>query len=86
MAKKRGSSQKKGLLKDSLEDRIPSILTELPGPEARKVLEKDQRFISQSYTRVYPLVVKRARGAVVEDGKKARIFSEKGSSKRLFKR
>jgi len=67
MAKKRGSSQKKGLLKDSLEDRIPSILTELPGPEARKVLEKDQRFISQSYTRVYPLVVKRARGAVVED-------------------
>jgi len=67
MVKKRGSSQKKGLLKDSLEDRIPSILTELPGPEARKVLEKDQRFISQSYTRVYPLVVKRARGAVVED-------------------
>ncbi len=67
MAKKRGSSRKNGPLKDSLEDRIPSILTELPGPEARKVLEKDQRFVSQSYTRVYPLVVKRARGAVVED-------------------
>jgi len=50
-----------------LKDKIPSMITELPGPEARKVLEKDQRFISQSYTRVYPLVVKRARGAVVED-------------------
>jgi len=25
-------------------------------PEARKVLRKDQRFVSQSYTRVYPLV------------------------------
>ncbi len=46
---------------------VPSIITELPGPEARKVLERDQRFISQSYTRVYPLVVKRAQGVWVED-------------------
>ncbi len=45
----------------------PIILTELPGPEARKVLDKDQRFVSQSYTRVYPLVVKRAKGVWVED-------------------
>lgn len=45
----------------------PSIITELPGPEARKILEKDQRFVSQSYTRVYPLVVKRAKGVWVED-------------------
>ena len=42
-------------------------MTELTGPEAKKVLDKDQKFVSQSYTRVYPLVVKRARGAVVED-------------------
>ncbi|MBM4307513.1 MAG: aspartate aminotransferase family protein, partial [Deltaproteobacteria bacterium] len=46
-------------------DRTPLIMTELPGPEARKVLEKDQKFVSQSYTRVYPLVVKRAQGAMV---------------------
>jgi 4-aminobutyrate aminotransferase len=46
---------------------IPSIITELPGPEARKVLEKDQKFVSQSYTRVYPLVVKKAKGVWVED-------------------
>ena len=46
---------------------LPKIMTELPGPEAKKVLEKDRRFISQSYTRVYPLVVKRAKGMWVED-------------------
>ncbi len=46
---------------------VPKILTPLPGPEAKKVLEKDGRFISQSYTRVYPLVVKRAQGVWVED-------------------
>jgi len=46
---------------------LPSIKTALPGPEARKVLERDQRFISQSYTRVYPLVVKKALGVWVED-------------------
>src|SRR4030067_1869098 len=45
----------------------PSIITKLPGPEAKKVLRKDQRFVSQSYTRVYPLVVKKARGLIVED-------------------
>lgn len=46
---------------------VPRILTPPPGPEAKKVLEKDGRFISQSYTRVYPLVVKRAQGLWVED-------------------
>jgi 4-aminobutyrate aminotransferase len=65
--KKRRSSQGNRASGNSVEGTIPSILTELPGPEARKVLEKDQRFISQSYTRVYPLVIKRARGMVVED-------------------
>lgn len=51
----------------SFSEGVPFILTELPGPEARKVLEKDQKFVSQSYTRVYPLVVKGARGIWVED-------------------
>ncbi len=45
----------------------PSIITKPPGPNAKKVLRKDQRFVSQSYTRVYPLVVKKARGMWVED-------------------
>jgi 4-aminobutyrate aminotransferase len=46
---------------------LPRVITQLPGPEAKKVLEKDKQFISQSYTRVYPLVVKRAQGVWVED-------------------
>jgi len=48
-------------------EKIPSIITELPGPEARRILERDQKFVSQSYTRVYPLVVKKAKGVWVED-------------------
>jgi 4-aminobutyrate aminotransferase len=46
---------------------FPKIMTQLPGPEAKKILEKDKQYISQSYTRVYPLVVKRAEGVWVED-------------------
>jgi len=46
---------------------FPKIMTQLPGPEAKKIIEKDKRYISQSYTRVYPLVVKRAEGVWVED-------------------
>jgi 4-aminobutyrate aminotransferase len=49
------------------ESSYPSIITELPGPEAKRILERDQKFVSQSYTRVYPLVVKKAKGVWVED-------------------
>ncbi len=45
----------------------PSIRTKLPGTQAKKILEKDRKFVSQSYTRVYPLVVKKAKGVWVED-------------------
>jgi 4-aminobutyrate aminotransferase len=48
-------------------EKIPSIVTELPGPEARRILKGDQKFVSQSYTRVYPVVVKKAKGVWVED-------------------
>src|SRR4030067_236299 len=46
---------------------VPSIRTELPGTQAKKIVEKDRKFVSQSYTRVYPLVVKKAKGVWVED-------------------
>src|ERR671937_1677955 len=46
---------------------VPNIRTELPGPRARGLLERDQRYMSPSYTRVYPLVVQRGSGAVIED-------------------
>ena len=39
----------------------------LPGPEARKIVELDHQFVSPSYTRPYPLVVRSALGAMVED-------------------
>jgi 4-aminobutyrate aminotransferase len=45
----------------------PKIKTALPGPNARLVLEGDERLISPSYTRSYPMVAKRGRGIVVED-------------------
>ncbi len=47
--------------------RVPDVRTELPGPKARALLERDERFMSPSYTRIYPLVVARGSGAVIED-------------------
>ncbi len=47
--------------------KLPQLVTELPGPNAKQVLEQDAKFMSPSYTRDYPLVAKRGRGAVVED-------------------
>lgn len=48
-------------------DKLPKIITELPGPKAREVMESDRRYVSPSYTRSYPLVAKSAQGAIVED-------------------
>src|SRR6266849_1641971 len=45
----------------------PKIKTALPGPNAKRVLEGDDKYISPSYTRSYPMVAKRGRGIVVED-------------------
>jgi 4-aminobutyrate aminotransferase len=39
----------------------------LPGPRASQIIETDNRFVSPSYTRVYPLVVKQGKGLWVED-------------------
>jgi len=46
----------------------PRIRTDkLPGPKAAKWIARDERVTSPSYTRTYPLVVKRARGVMIED-------------------
>jgi 4-aminobutyrate aminotransferase len=45
----------------------PKIKTALPGPNAKRVLEGDDKFISPSYTRSYPLVAKSGRGIVITD-------------------
>jgi 4-aminobutyrate aminotransferase len=47
--------------------KFPRIVTPLPGPKAQAIIESDQRYISPSYTRSYPLVAERASGAIVED-------------------
>jgi len=45
----------------------PDIKTALPGPKAKAIIEKDNQFVSPSYTRDYPFVIARGEGAVVED-------------------
>ena len=45
----------------------PKIKTALPGPNAKRVLAGDERYISPSYTRSYPLVAKSGHGIVVVD-------------------
>ncbi len=45
----------------------PRIKTALPGPNAKRVLEGDEKYISPSYTRSYPLVAKSGRGIVITD-------------------
>ena len=45
----------------------PEIKTSLPGPQAKAIIERDAAVVSPSYTRGYPLVIKRASGASVED-------------------
>jgi 4-aminobutyrate aminotransferase len=47
--------------------RYPEIKTALPGPQASKLILVDQTYVSPSYTRVYPLVVKKAQGVWVHD-------------------
>jgi 4-aminobutyrate aminotransferase len=45
----------------------PEIKTELPGPKAKAIIDRDRKFVSPSYTRDYPFVIARGAGAVVED-------------------
>lgn len=45
----------------------PSIKTNLPGPEAKEVLRRDNKYVSPSYTRPYPLVIEKGKGVWVTD-------------------
>ncbi|OLE58103.1 MAG: aspartate aminotransferase family protein [Chloroflexi bacterium 13_1_20CM_2_59_7] len=45
----------------------PKIKTALPGPNAKRILAGDDRYVSPSYTRSYPMVAKNGRGIVVTD-------------------
>jgi 4-aminobutyrate aminotransferase len=49
------------------ERKLPHLVTALPGPKAKLIVERDHRVVSPSYTRDYPLVAKTGRGALVDD-------------------
>ena len=50
-----------------IDAKLPLLRTPLPGPNAKEVIARDAQFVSPSYTRGYPLVAKRGRGAMIED-------------------
>lgn len=53
--------------KTTMTPAVPNLKTPVPGPNARRVIEGDNKYISPSYTRGYGLVAKRGYGCVIED-------------------
>src|SRR3989442_7967892 len=47
--------------------KVPSIKVKPPGPKAKEIIERDERYTAPAYGRVYLLVVKEGRGMVIED-------------------
>lgn len=47
--------------------RVPHLVSSLPGPRARAIVERDKAVTSPSYTRGYPLVIARGEGCMLED-------------------
>ena len=47
--------------------KFPQIKTKLPGPVSKRLIDLDERYVSQSYTRAFPTVIKRAEGAIMWD-------------------
>jgi len=56
-----------GTATDIKNSKLPRLVTELPGPKAKALVERDRAVVSPSYTRDYPLVAKVGRGAMIED-------------------
>ncbi|HJW65555.1 MAG TPA: aminotransferase class III-fold pyridoxal phosphate-dependent enzyme, partial [Candidatus Bathyarchaeia archaeon] len=46
---------------------FPHLVVSPPGPKARELLKRDERSVSPSYARFYPLVVESAKGCLVKD-------------------
>jgi len=45
----------------------PKIKTKLPGPKAKKVIAKMTKYLSSSYTWIYPFAIHHGKGAMAED-------------------
>lgn len=67
MPKRRVSQSKAPSSRRSSDRRVPYIRTVPPGPKARAWVARDKKALSQSATRIYPLVVAEARGSTVLD-------------------
>src|SRR6266849_11121307 len=52
---------------DTVRADLPQVHGPLPGPRARQIIERDQKVVSPSYSRPYPLVASRGAGAMIED-------------------
>lgn len=50
-----------------MEQTRPKMLTPPPGPNAKKIMERDRQVISPSFVRWYPLVVESGNGMYVID-------------------
>jgi 4-aminobutyrate aminotransferase len=55
------------LKQDRTLPKTPLLITDLPGPRATALVERDRSVTSPSYTRGYPLVVARGEGCMLED-------------------
>ncbi len=49
------------------EAQAPKLVTDIPGPEALALIERDRKVTSPSLPRAYPFVSRRASGSVIED-------------------
>ena len=45
----------------------PLVQTPLPGPKSRKLIARDERYVSPSYTRVHPTVITNGEGPYLYD-------------------
>lgn len=55
------------ILEEKVAKLYPKFVTSVPGPKAARLIAEDERLMSPSYTRSYPLVVRRGRGCWIED-------------------
>jgi 4-aminobutyrate aminotransferase len=55
------------MIEAAMESKLPQVRMPLPGPRAKQAVALDDRYVSSSCTRSYPLVARRGLGAMIED-------------------
>jgi len=51
----------------SLRESLPKVITELPGPKAKQVLDRRAEAMPAAIKTIYPIVIERGEGAMIED-------------------